>query len=344
MEFRKETRRVQFLSPAAQFEPEVHHVEYRADPLTGAQSRINVRRAERVRQAQREEVDLGQVIEETRRGCFFCPENIEQMTPRFPPHISSRGRIERGDCLIFPNLFPFAENHAVGTLGREHFPALDEFTPEVIRDNVLAATEYIATVYSRDGRARYPMWLWNHLPPSAASIIHPHVQIVVDGEPPPELARLLRRSEEYFAQNGTNYWDDLVAEERRLGQRYIGDVGPVAVVASFAPRGNREVQLIFRGLCSLGEVAEEQAMDFATAVVKILRSYKAMGVNSFNLITYSAPLGHSAEFFRLSARIISRPFFAPFYTSDCGFMERFYDVWVIETLPEDVAADMRTFF
>jgi len=68
-----------------------------------------------------------------------------------------------------------------------------------------------------------------------------------------------------------------------------------------------------------------------------------MGVNSFNVITYSAPLMEHADYFWMSARIISRPVFQPFYTCDAGY-RRFYDVWVIETLPEEIAREMRMTF
>lgn len=344
MEFRKEIRTTELLSPLTQFESDLQLVEYRQDPLTGSHSRVNVKRAGRERQAQRSAVDLSEVIERTRRDCFFCPENVEEGTPKFTPEICPSGRIKRGECLLFPNLFPFAEYHAVATLSREHFLELDEFTREMLVDNLMASKDFIALVHQKDERAKYPMWIWNHLPPSAASVIHPHVQILVDREPAPELRKLLQKSEEYFAQKGRNYWEDLIREEKSLGQRYIGEKDSLAVIASYAPRGNREVQLIFKDIANLADLEEKQATDFAAFVVKILRCYKEMGVNSFNLITYSAPLGESPDYYWLNARIISRPLFQPFYTSDSGFMERFYDVWVIETLPEDVATEMRASF
>jgi len=102
--------------------------------------------------------------------------------------------------------------------------------------------------------------------------------------------------------------------------------------------------MIFKGVGNLADLDERQTRDFAAAIVKILRCYKGMGVNSFNLITYSAPLKQRPDHYLLSARIISRPVFMPVYTSDAGFMERFYDVWVIETLPEAVAREMRASF
>jgi galactose-1-phosphate uridylyltransferase len=84
--------------------------------------------------------------------------------------------------------------------------------------------------------------------------------------------------------------------------------------------------------------------DFADAVVRILCGYKAMGMNSFNLVTYSAAIGDRSEYFRFSARIMSRPIFQPLYTNDAGSIERFYGVSIIEAMPEQVAAEMRKQF
>ena len=98
MEFRKEVRSTEILSPLIQFESEVQSIEYREDPLTGSQCRINVARAGRVRQVQQAGVEVREVIERTASGCSFCPQNISQRTPKFPPILLPEGRIKRGEC------------------------------------------------------------------------------------------------------------------------------------------------------------------------------------------------------------------------------------------------------
>jgi len=296
-----------------------------------------------VRQVQQIGVGVREVIERTVSDCSFCPHNISQRTPKFPPVLVPEGRIKRGECLLFPNLYPFAEYHAVATLTERHFLDLDEFTTDMLVDNLVASKDFIALVQQKDEKAVYPMWIWNHLPSSGASIIHPHIQITVDRTPTPELRKLIGKSEEYWQQRRRNYWQELIEVERGIGDRYIGENDSVAVIASFAPRGNNEVQVIFKGPVSLSDLDERQISDFSSVIVKILYSYKGMGVNSFNVITYSAPLMEHADYFWMSARVISRPVFQSFYTCDAGY-RRFYDVWVIETLPEEVAREMRTTF
>lgn len=237
-----------------------NQVEYRFDPLTHDQCRINPDRAKRVRQAGAQ-VDLSEIIARTRETCPFCPERVEEKTPKLPREICQEGRIKLGETLIFPNLNPVGENHAVGIISRAHFLALDEFSVEMLQDNLVASKNYILSVYERDREASWPIYIWNYMPPSAGSIIHPHVQILVESEPLPTQAKLLKKGEEYFNHNGQIYWEELVEQERKLKGRFICDNDSLFVVASFAPRGFNEIQFIFEKASSLTELDERQIAD-----------------------------------------------------------------------------------
>jgi len=344
MEFRKEIKTLELLDPTQGFKRQAQQVECRYDPLTGLESRVNRSRATRVKQSQIAGEDVRNIIELTKKDCFFCPDGIGRRTSKFTPEFHTEGSIERGECVLFPNLYPFAAYHAVGTISQRHYLELDEFTPQMLRDNIIASQEYVSLVHHRDTAARFPVWIWNYMPPSGASIVHPHVQVLVDHSPMRGLEEILEGSGEYFQEHGRSYWSDLIQVERDIGERYIAEDDTLAVVATFAPRGNREVQYVFNKASNLCELDERQAGAFADAIVKTLRCYKLMGVDSFNLITYQAPLDERFEHFRMSARIISRPVFQPFYTNDTGPLERFYGISVIESLPEDVAREMKAHF
>ncbi|MHC1636300.1 MAG: hypothetical protein ACXQTS_06770 [Candidatus Methanospirareceae archaeon] len=345
MFFNKSTRITKLLKPPY-FEEDTQEIEYREDFLTGVRCRINVRRTKRVKQSHTSEDKLEEMIMRTREKCFFCPENIERDTPLFIKDFYERGRIEEGGSYLFPNLFPFAEYHAVATITSRHYLELDEFKEEEIEDNIKVCKEFFETVYRKNSDAKYPLWVWNYMPSAAASIIHPHVQVIMERRATPYLELLLKRSQSYFLKTGTNYWEDLVREEKKIGQRYIAENDSLWVIASFAPMGNREIMVIFKDVCSFADIDTKQIRDFANCIVKILRAYKKMGVNSFNITTYSAPMDAEEEkkYYLLNAKIISRPNFKPFYTNDTGFMERFHYEWVIEVLPEDVAKEMRKSF
>ena len=189
--------------------------KYKYDPLTNEQTRINPARAKRAKQAE-SDVDLREIVGKSRASCAFCPERIEEKTPRFPEEICDEGRIEIGETVMFPNLNPFGENHAVGTICKEHFLDLDEFRREMFRDNLIATKNYVLSVHANDKEAVWPIWVWNYMTPSAGSIIHPHVQVLVEDEPTPQQNKLLEESLKHYTRGRRNYWKDLVEEESRL--------------------------------------------------------------------------------------------------------------------------------
>src|SRR4030042_5747051 len=133
MEFHKVDITADLLSPPS-FQKDVHLIEYREDPLNRVRCRINTKRTQRIKQALI--ANVGEVRAES-GDCPFCPHNIEQATPLF----LERGRIKRGECYLFPNLFPLAEHHATATLTGEHFLELDQFKVEMLVDNISAAKE-----------------------------------------------------------------------------------------------------------------------------------------------------------------------------------------------------------
>ncbi len=341
MDFPKSVISKEILCPPS-FERDVQYVEFREDPLTRRPCRINARRAGRIKQAGLTSVPAE--ISRKREGCPFCPENIERAVTKFDQGFYPAGRIRRGECCLFPNMFPLASHHVAATVSTSHFLDLDEFSTEMVTDCMMAAREFLSLVHGSDSDARYPMFHWNHLSPSAASVVHPHVQVLADVRPTPYQHTLLEASTEYYGRTGRSFWKDILDEERQEGERYIGENNSVAALASFAPQGNREVQIIFKGVSNLMDLRDREIVGFADCVVKLLKGYKEMGVNSFNMSTFSAPLGDRLEYYSLHAKLISRPVLQPFYRNDTGILERFHHEADIEVMPETFAESARAFF
>ncbi len=321
------------------FEEDLQHIEFREDPLTGRRSRLNARRAERIKR--RLPGPVPPEVLGTRDSCPFCPENIERSVTRFDPGFYAGGRIRRGECCLFPNMYPLATHHAAATLCAAHLLDLDQFTPGMVGDALAAARDVLGLVRRHDPDARYAMLHWNHLPPSAASVVHPHIQVLADPRPTAYQETLLGAGREYHRSTGRQFWLDLIDEERRRRERYIGENGAVAAVASFSPQGNREVQIIFKRSACLSEVEDDEIAGFAAAVARLLAAYRSDGVNSFNLSSFSAPMGERPEHYALHAKLISRPVLHPFYRNDTGILERFHHEADIEVLPEVFAASAR---
>ena len=344
--FEKVVREAELLSPLLGFKPAVHPIEFRKDPLTNRWCRINIERAKRVKQAKAKgTMDLTKIVEESRTKCFFCPENLEKTTPMFPDYFPVR-RMKVGAACLFPNLFPFGEFHAVGVFSGDHYLPPDQFSPKLLEDCFRVCLEYFKFIYSKCPDIKYCMINWNCLPPAAASIIHPHVQILADYKPTPQVNELIKASMEYHNRNESNYWLDLIETERKNGERWIGETGSVAWLTSFAPQGNREVMAIFSdGVSTLIRMSESNLKGFCEGLSKVLKGYHEMGVGSFNMSVFSGPNDRDlSDYYLLNAKLISRPNFEPFYTGDDGFMEKFHHEPIIEARPEDIAEKLRNYF
>jgi galactose-1-phosphate uridylyltransferase len=252
--------------------------------------------------------------------------------------------MQAGEAYIFPNLNPFSQYHAVATLSPQHFLEVDQFDETLLVNNLKVSRDYFLAVHRHDHQARYPIYLWNYLPPSAGSIIHPHVQLMVEHAPIPVQNKILRKSRAYFKKGNINYWDALLETEKKNDERYISEINTISIIASYAPRGFREVVLIVNGLSSFVELDNSHIETLARCVSTILKGYKTMGVGSFNLVSFSDGIGEKLPYYTLHFKIISRPYPRGVYTNDSGPFEKLYDVWVIDTLPEMVAQNLKKFF
>ncbi len=343
IKFEKSIQEARLRSPMEGFKEVVQPIEVRKDPLTGHQCRINVERTKRPKHTHTKTTELDKLIESSRTKCLFCPETIERSTPMFAEGLPDR--IKVGSACLFPNLFPFGGFHAVGVFSEDHYLEPNKFTPKLLEDCFQTCLKYFALVHEKHPEVKYWHINWNNMPPGAASIIHPHVQIIANPDPSPYLRTLLEKSKSYRKANGSNYWSDLVREEKASGERFIAETGKVNWLASFAPLANREVMAVFSDTSSLAEFEKHGPRDFCLGLSKILKGYHAIGTLSFNMGTLSGPCDEDlSDFYLLNARLIARPDPAPFYTCDKGFMEIFHDEPVIETMPEDLAEKLRAHF
>jgi len=342
IKFEKFVQDAKFRNPLEGFKETSQQIEVRVDPLTGRRCRINVERAKRPKQAA-VCPDIGDVIQKSRPKCFFCPENIEKVTPMFAEGMPDRIKVDK--ACVFPNLFPFAGFHAVGIFSGDHCLAFDMFTPDLIEDCLQAALQYFKLVQERHPEIKYWHINWNNLPPGAASIIHPHIQMIADAEPTLYLKELLERSKEYHKENGTNYWEDLVKIEKDSGERYIGQKGSSYWLSSFSPRGNKEITAVVKGTSSLAGLEKSGLGDLSTGLSAILGGWQELCVQSFTMSTFSGPSDNDdSDFYWLNARIIARPNMTPYYTNDAGFMERLHAEPVTDTVPEHLAKELQKYF
>jgi UDPglucose--hexose-1-phosphate uridylyltransferase len=264
-------------------------LHFRRETLTGLSCRIST---ERIRRG----IDQPACQEYPAEGCPFCPGNLLSATPVFP----GGKRILVGESVTFPNLYPFAGWHTVTVITRDH--AVPGFTERQLADALAGQVESLL------GHEGYPSLNWNYLPTAGASIAHPHLQGLVDTVPSPLALCYLGGGGRYLREHGRNFWEDLVARERKDGRAVMD--GEIFWFASPVPLGEKEL--------------------------RIIAFYRELGTHAFNWSLFLDREGGGGVF-RAFCSVIARINPNPLSMSDSAFMERLHLEPVILTLPEDLA-------
>ncbi len=333
IEFRREIIKTKILDPRNDFSEREVIIERRQDPLTNEWCRINIERAKRPKQAESKELEV-----EVKK-CPFC--EFEKYTPKFPDNVIEGGRIVKDNAKLFPNLFPFAKYHAVCAM--KHVFNLKEMSYDDWINCFFACMEFIKKVYESDDSARFASINFNFMPPAAASILHPHLQIVVDEKPSNAYIKIFCKLEEFYKNEKQSFFDELVCIEREQDNRFIYEKNGVSFLATFAPKRNHEILCVCEA-SNFFELTESDVKVIAKGIANVMYYYADIGVNSCNFSMFSGDLKENKEYFAIITKICSRPPFKANYSSDIGFMELYHEEPVISTLPEYVAKDVKKFF
>jgi galactose-1-phosphate uridylyltransferase len=336
IEFKREVlpSRIMQRDSSGKFIESVIPLELRSDPLTGKTCRIVPFSLERIIKP-----DLTALEKRARElTCPFCPPLIEQITPKFPADLIPEGMIRRGKALAFPNAGPYDVYGTVVVLSDKHFIPLNEFDLETVHNALMAAYSYLKSVQKADAAAKYSFIAWNYMPPSGGSLVHPHLQANAGYHPTTYQKQILDASEKYYKEKGTNYWSDLLEQERRTGERYIGTIGRTHWLTGFVPRGRlSDVIAVFPGKASITELMENDLRNFATGLLRVFGYLDGLNLISFNLSTYS---GFDESQFWTHARITPRGLllYSPIETSDQFYYQILQDENIC-ILPPEVAAE-----
>lgn len=325
MELRRELVTTEIVEPGSGNRLRRLPLEIRWDPLTGASSRILPPGSVPPPELH----DLGELAAATRASCPFCPERIEDATPRFPAAVVPEGRIRRGDAVLFPNLVPYAKWSCVSVYSPErHSLALDELTPKLFADNLATQVELARAVLRHDPPSCWLTVNANQLPPSGSSIFHPHLQGTATPFPT-TVQRLL-------ADAGPERLRDYLTLERAAGDRVIRTGGRVDWLAAFAPAGPAEVRGLVADAASPEDLDDDAVAEIADGCSRTLGLYAALGFESFNLALYG--LSGSGGRPLLLLRLVARALFGPLRRSDAMWSERLHWEAAVDLAPETLAA------
>jgi UDPglucose--hexose-1-phosphate uridylyltransferase len=296
--------------------PGIRALQLREELLTGQRCKISPERLNR-------RLDVTFRPPAVPENCPFCPDLIDSVTPTF----SDGKRINIGESITFPNLFPFAEWHTVTVITRDHYR--EEFSKNEIRDALLGQ---VASLKRASG---YKSINWNYLPSAGASIAHPHLQGMADRRPPALAEKYMVTSGAYALRTGRSYWDDLRDHEHETLRYLFGE--ELFWYAHFVPLGEREVRCVMPISCF--DEFDSFIDDFTDGLLSIIRLYRSLGTYAFNLSIFFDK--GKNNYFSAFCSMISRINPNVSSTSDTAFMERLHLEPVILTLPEDVGSSNR---
>ena len=259
------------------------------------------------------------------------------------PDFSYEGRIRVGEALLFPNLFSLGAYHPVIRLCDAHFLKLSEFSPKLIADGFLAAQQFNRLASEKDPVVAYTAVTANYLFPAGASLVHPHLQMIVTPLPYTYQARMLAASNRWHKTNGTSYFIDLIDEEEN-GPRYIGKSGAWHWLTPFSPLGNNEVMAIHEEYSDLDDLSPDDVRNLAAGISMVLSHYETLEHLSYNYALYTVKRKADSGGFRAILKIITRQNLYPNYRNDDYFLQKLLQSELIITPPEELAEQLRTIF
>lgn len=344
MEFMSEKRTARLLSPLKNFGIDEQLVEHRRDPLTGRGSIVLKGRRDYVKSYfQTDEQLLAEAAERTRENCPFCPDKIEKST-KFPPELVPEGSIRVGEARTFPSLFAHSEFNAVTVIADNHYLRPSQLTARILVDALEASTRYLKIVHQKNPKVRYGAVLMNCLAPAGSTVVHPHMQALASDQKFDMLAQVDNKAQEYWNVHGSNYWKDLVNEEKKRKERYLGPLGDSDWVMAYSPIGSDEVWGIMTNRTDLTTVPKEALSNLTDGLSRILKCYDMLGLRSFNVVIFSSPFGGDSRYGSVVLKVASRYGFQSQNVNDVWGLRYFLDESEIFDAPEDVATELRKYF
>ncbi len=333
--FERHEKIARYLDPRTNFQETTIACEMRRDPLTGRSGRVAHGLGFHLSPP-----DVAPLIAASQPSCPFCPDRIFTVTPRFPKDIIPEGRLQRGEAVLFPNLVPYDEHSVVTVMSQAHYIPLETFTQAQLFDAFRLCLDYLHAV-KRHPRTTYSLVFWNYFPASGGTQIHPHLQVLATDTPGNTLPEEIAASVRYYREEGRFYWSDLLLEEERLGERWVGRGSHSAWLTSFVSRSLlADTLILFPAYRTMLELTDEALAEFCQGLGQALQHLASQGVYSFNLAWFSGE-ARSKEMclhVRLSPRLYLTP---SLWGTDTTALQHLYQEHFMVQTPEAAATAFR---
>jgi len=291
--------------------------------LSGETTHYNPLRAKRPgSQAQQSRDYVDKIIEESKASCDLC--KAENFTAE-----ETWGRIRTPTCITAANMFKVSGPNNGLVISKTHH--LLELGHNELKDMLNCAKLWFGKVHQQDRSLVFPMMVWDTLPHSGASQIHPHMQIWLGRDYEGQFKSMLRDANEYVAKYGGNYWEEMAEAHVGLGLGVV-EGGAVAIIPLTSHK-DHEVMI----------VAKEVNKDFIFLLSAVMEMYneklgvfcRSMGM-AFPPITSRLPEASLPAVLRVGSRgSCSSP------VSDASSLD-LYGVFSVNVDPLQTVANLKT--
>lgn len=307
IEFRSKVVSTTIMDPRQDFSRKAIETEIRYDPLTGESGRLA---HFGMIKAQKEDFTAWDTPA-NRSSCPFCPDNIQRITPCYPPEYLPQGRLHRGETTLLPNISPYDQFSALAVMSRDHVAPLHKMSPRLLKDAFGAGMAFFRTIAEQEPGLPYYIITWNYMPPSGGGLVHPHLQVIISDTPGNLYRKTLEHSKQHYLDQRQSYWQELCSTEKERGERFIGELERSSWLCAYTPLGVLgEFLGIFPQVHTIFDFDEAAVEELAAGLGRLFRYFQTVDIYSFNMGLFFAPAG-AEDYFSLHTRIIPRVFLNP---------------------------------
>ncbi|NLL18130.1 MAG: hypothetical protein GX262_03775, partial [Clostridia bacterium] len=142
----------------------------------------------------------------------------------------------------------------------------------------------------------------------------------------------------FYAEHQKNYYETLMEEEAKLGQRLIKSGKHISWLHAFAPKSHLDFVGVFQGTSSLEQLNDGHWQALAQDLVKIFRYLDSKGLASFNMLLHVPIRENPADLVHL--RLVPRLTIGLLQTSDINFLQLLHQEPLSYKVPEEVVQAM----
>lgn len=191
----------------------------------------------------------------------------------------------------FYNARPSTGGHDI-IVAKDHDHQIYDFSEDIWFEMLeMARHRYI--YWRQDCNTRYSMLIYNQGVRAGASIYHPHAQLFASNIIPNQISRELDGALDYFSDNGSCVFCDLVAHEREEKTRVLIETDDLIVFTFYAARFPFETWVLPKEhLASFATVKPALIKSLATVMRKVVSQLgTTLQKPSFNLYLHDLPTG-----------------------------------------------------